>query len=411
MGFVFKTPSGKWQANWRDPAGKQKSKTLPTKREASNFLADVESSTARGSYVSPAAGKTRFADHAAPWLAARSTELTTAARDKSVMRNHVVAKWGEWQLAKIDHMAVQAWVSDLAAHKSRWLVAKCLQLMSNVMRSAVRNRLISFNPCENVTVPAIRKRDTDDRIISRTDLRTLLLPVVPARHRALVAVAAGTGLRWGEVIGLRMDAVDLDKGTVRVMRTVVEVAGKTSFKSYPKSRAGARTVPLPGWALALLKEHLEDYPAADGGLIFTNEAGGGLRRTLFRSRIWRPALVRAGLLGEVNIYDDEPFEAVWTDEDGNKFSERFDTHRKAVVHVARHQAGGLRFHDLRHSYGTWLADEGVPVNKLQKVMGHENVITTLQLYVRKTEDHEAILDVLNDDDPDDGAAGALIPVR
>jgi integrase len=81
------------------------------------------------------------------------------------------------------------------------------------------------------------------------------------------------------------------------------------------------------------------------------------------------------------------------------------------VGVARQQFGGLRFHDLRHSYGTWLADDGVPVNKVQKVMGHENVTTTLQLYVRKTEDHGAILDVLNDQDPDDGAAGIAIPAR
>jgi hypothetical protein len=78
-----------------------------------------------------------------------------------------------------------------------------------------------------------------------------------------------------------MDAVDLDKATVRVMRTVVEVAGHTSFKPYPKSRAGARTVPLPAWALVLLLNHLERYPVGDGGLIFTNEAGGALRRTLF----------------------------------------------------------------------------------------------------------------------------------
>jgi integrase len=106
----------------------------------------------------------------------------------------------------------------------------------------------------------------------------------------------------------------------------------------------------------------------------------------------------------VNIVEDEPFEAIWTDRDGNTFSERFDKQRNAVDHVALHQFGGLRFHDLRHSYGTWLADDGVPPNKIQKVMGHESITTTMQLYVRKTEDHEAILNVLDDDD-DDGPAG------
>jgi integrase len=222
---------------------------------------------------------------------------------------------GGWQLAKIDTLSIQTWLTELSARLARSTVAECKRLTSGVLRSAVRNRLVAFNPCEDVKVPGRRVTDTDERIISRAELRELLLPVVPNRYRALVGVAGGTGLRWGEVIGLRMDVVDLDKATVRVMRTVVEVAGHTSFKPYPKSRAGARTVPLPAWALVLLRDHLGRYLIVDGGLIFTNEAGGALRRTLFRSRIWRPALVRAGLLGEVRA-DQDKFVATWTTETG-----------------------------------------------------------------------------------------------
>jgi integrase len=185
------------------------------------------------------------------------------------------------------------------------------------------------------------------------------------------------------------------------VRTVIEVSGHTSFKPYPKSRAGTRTVPLPNWAADHLRQHLKRYPVGDGGLIFANEAGQPPRRTLFRARVWRPSLVRAGLLGEVKIYGEEPFEAIWTDDAGNKHSQRFEKHREAVAHVARYQTGGLRFHDLRHSYGTWLADDGVPPNKMQKAMGHESVTTTLRFYVRKTEDHDAILNVLNDPSDDD----------
>lgn len=74
---------------------------------------------------------------------------------------------------------------------------------------------------------------------------------------------------------------------------------------------------------------------------------------LFRSRVWRPALVRAGLLGQVVQLDNE-FEAVWGDADGVKHKQRFRKEVEAVTHVVRHQSGGLRFHDLRHSYGTWL---------------------------------------------------------
>jgi integrase len=86
------------------------------------------------------------------------------------------------------------------------------------------------------------------------------------------------------------------------------------------------------------------------------------------------------------------------------------TRAAAVAHVARFQAGGMRFHDLRHSYATWLVDDGVPVNMVQRVMGHERSLTTLDLYTRRTDNSERILRALSDQDDDDGEAGALVPV-
>lgn len=56
---------------------------------------------------------------------------------------------------------------------------------------------------------------------------------------------------------------------------------------------------MPGWLVRLVAEHLERWPADSTGPVFANEVGGPLRRTVFRSRIWRPALVRAGMLGKV----------------------------------------------------------------------------------------------------------------
>ena len=82
-----------------------------------------------------------------------------------------------------------------------------------------------------------------------------------------------------------------------------------------------------------------------------------------------------------------------------------------MQHVARHRSGGLRLHDLRHSYATWLVDDGVPPNMVQRVMGQERASTTLDLYTRRTDDPTRILRALgsDDDDPDDGAAVALVP--
>jgi integrase len=106
-------------------------------------------------------------------------------------------------------------------------------------------------------------------------------------------------------------------------------------------------------------------------------------------------LVKAGLLGAV-VPLDEAFEAQWTDVDGRKQRERFEREADAVSQVCRNQVGGLRFHDLRHSYATWLVDDGVPPNMVQRVMGHERSSTTLDLYTRRTDNPERILEALSD---------------
>jgi Arm DNA-binding domain len=93
MGHIVPTPAGGYRANWRDAAGRQRAKTFATKREAKAYLAEVESAVSRGLYVDPHAGRLRFGAYAARWLNARNDEITTAARDASIMRNHVVARW------------------------------------------------------------------------------------------------------------------------------------------------------------------------------------------------------------------------------------------------------------------------------------------------------------------------------
>jgi integrase len=181
------------------------------------------------------------------------------------MRNHVLPQWGTWPLAKIDHLSVQTWVTELGTRRSPATVVEAHRLASAVLKSAIQNKLITTNPCEGIRLPRRRKQDHDDRVIDRNDVITRLLPATPGRYRAIIATAAGTGLRWGEAAGLCVDALDLDTGTLRVIRTVVEINGHTAFKLYPKSGAGRRTVPLPDWLVAMLRDHTMRYPLAEPG--------------------------------------------------------------------------------------------------------------------------------------------------
>jgi integrase len=388
MGHIVPTPAGGYRANWRDAAGRQRAKTFTTKREAKAYLAEVETAISRGLYVDPHAGRIRFGAYAARWLTARNDEITTAARDASIMRNHVVARWSTTPLTKIDHLAVQQWVTELGTRLSSATVTECYRLTSAVLRTAVRDRLIGHNPCEGVRLTRRRRKDTDDQVITPQELVTQLLPAVPDRYRALVGLAGGTGLRWGECAGLRWDAVDLAARTVRVVRVAVEVSGHVTDKPYPKSRAGRRIVPLPGFVIELLTEHQRRYPPGTAGLVFTSRSGAAVRRTTFRAKVWRPSLVRAGLLGKIVEVGEHTFMAHWQDGEGCEWSTEFTTGREAIEHIVRHAHGGLRFHDLRHSYATWLVSAGVPINDVSAVMGHEQTSTTLDRYTHPSQDRD-----------------------
>jgi integrase len=175
---------------------------------------------------------------------------------------------------------------------------------------------------------------------------------------------------------------------VQVVRVAVEVAGTVTAKPFPKSKAGRRTVPLPPFVVELLEKHKANYAPGPLGEVFTNQAGRPMRRTLFRSRIWRPALARAGLLGRIELLGTLKWRALWPDEDGMEWSTEFATEREAIHHIAKRAHGGLRFHDLRHSYATWLISSGVPVNDVQQVMGHEQASTTLNRYTQASNDSE-----------------------
>jgi integrase len=383
MAFIRKTPSGTWKVGWRDPEGVQRYKTFKTKRTAAAYTAELESALHKGLYVDPNAGRRPLGPYAEDWFDARNDERTTTARNESAMRVHVLPRWAVVPLNKIDHSAVQQWVTELGARRSPATVAKAFMMLSGVMRTAVRDRLVVVNPCDGVQLPRTRRKDSDNQVIPRDTFRSVLVPAVPHRYRALVGLGGGAGLRWGEAIGLRWDAVDLAHAELHVIRTATEVAGDVRSKAYPKSRAGRRTVPLPPFLVELLKSHAKAFPPGATGDAFTNTAGGPLRRGLFRTRIWRPALVRAGLLGKVVAKDEFRYLAVWNDA-GLELRAEFTTERQAVEHVARHAGPGLRFHDLRHSYATWLAEDGVPINYAQQVIGHEKASTLLDIYTHTT---------------------------
>jgi integrase len=206
-------------------------------------------------------------------------------------------------------------VTELGRDLAPASVAKCFGTRSMILAAAVRGRLIPFNPCEGVQLPSTHRPRRPARAITRSEFFEHLLPVVPVEHRALVALAAGAGLRWGECAGLAWSGVDLVAGTARVVQVVVESGGRRTIKRSPKSKAGIRTVPLPAFLVALLHGRRRAAGADESptGLIFVGRDGQPLLRASFRRDVWRPSLVRAGLLGSVVQLGPDKWRAGWTD--------------------------------------------------------------------------------------------------
>lgn len=394
MGFVRKTPAGTFRAFWRDPAGKQRSKNFAKQREAKQFLSSVESTKSSGSYIDPTAGKVSFAVVASEWLNGYDMESSTVDRAVTALRSQILPVWGSVSIGRIDHLGVASWVKELRKAYSPATVRRALQVMNMVLTAAVRSRLITVNPCSGVLIPKTGRQANKARAIDR-DTFEGLLSNAPRNRRVLLALSGYAGLRWGEAAGIPWDAVDLAAGTLEVVQVATEVNGTLGIRGYPKSTAGRRIVPIPRPLFRVLSAWKEE---GDEGLVCAAEGGGPIRRVNFRRDTWRPCLVRAGLLGDVSRVHTGAWESCWKARSGQVESELFASEAAAVRAVAdRDVETGLRFHDLRHSYITWLIEAGMPVNAVQRLAGHAKPSTTLDRYTHLVADPgDGIADIFGD---------------
>src|ERR687897_216966 len=328
--------SGKasYRARYRDPAGRERSKSFRRKADAERWLAEIEHAKSHGTWTDPALGRIRFDDWLASWWAT-TTNLrpTTRARDELVLRLYALPRFGKVPLAAITQLDVRTWVAELSARGlTPATVTKTYQVFSKVMGAAVDAGYVAQTPCRNVPLPKIEREEM--RFLTPAEIITLADAIRPL-YRTLVLVGAYGGLRIGELAGLRRGRVDLLRGTVQVAEIVVEVRGILHVGP-PKTRASRRTVGLPRFVVEELAAHL-GRPGDLEALVFTAPQGGPLRLPAFRARVWRPAVIAAGL-------------------------------------------DGLRIHDLRHTaVALWIA-AGANPKEVSARAGHASVSFTLDRY-------------------------------
>jgi integrase len=337
MGWIRKPRSGRgWEARYRGPDGKERSRSFPTKRRAQEFLVTVEAEKHRGDWRDPALARTSLGEWATEWELT-TVHLRAATRDlyHYLLRCHVLPRFGSVQLGRITAMDVRAWIAELSSSGlSPSTVRKAYGVLSRVLNAAVECGLVTRSPCVGVKPPPEPSKPM--RFLSASQVADLADAIDPA-YAVLVYTAAYTGLRWGELAGLQRQQVELARGTITVVEQLTEVNGTLAFGP-PKTAAGRRRVALPAFLVDLLMGHLANHAeSGPSGLVFPAVEGGPMRRSNFRRRHWEQATRRAGL-------------------------------------------DGLRFHDLRHTAVALAIEAGAHPRALMERLGHSSVNVTLGRY-------------------------------
>lgn len=361
-------PDGTYRARWREyPGGPQKTKHFARKVDAQQFLDGIAGALHSGTYIDPAAGKIKLRDWWATWQASRSDlEWSSEVRNDDRWRLHIEPALGDVPLSSIDKAMLRAYAAELTkSGMAASSVRKCVQAVGQALEVAVEDRLIPSNPAARLRgLP--KSKGHSAQFCSPAEISLLVASTIE-HHRALVMTGAWSGLRFGELTGLRRRNLDLMRRRITVVETMTEVRGQVIHKRYGKTGAARRSVPIPRHLVEALTEHTAGMGA--DALVFPSADGEPIRRSNFHQRVWQPAATTAGLGARVPApTEDDPKRTAWS---------------------------GMRPHDLRHTAVSFWIAAGADLTQLKQWAGHESIATLVDTYGHLMPDREEpVIDAL-----------------
>ncbi|GAA3143291.1 hypothetical protein GCM10010466_37840 [Planomonospora alba] len=341
----------RWQVRWRDDRGEQRKRNFTKKSDAESFDAETKANIDKGVSLDMAAGRERVKDAAAKWRAHLLHRGSTSERMDRVFRLHVDPILGHLRMAQVRPSHIRAWVKDRSQVLAPSTLGVVYSNLASFFAAAVADRVISVSPCLGVRLPSAEERR---QFIPTPEQVHILAESLPPRFAAVVYLAAGCGLRGGEVFGLELDQVDLKRREVDVSQQMVSVGGRSPYLGPPKTRTSMRTVELPEVVCAALAVHLKRFEPVEIEVDDETDPRSPRRRT-------------ARLLFTTNML--------------------LPVHRSTWAHIwapAARAAGipkGTGLHVLRHYFATLLIHRGASVKTVQLALGHSTPTVTLNTYV------------------------------
>lgn len=362
MRRTYKTKDGKTNIRWRARYPKpnathptdQIEKLFNRRADAEAWIHEQQAAIAGGTHVAPSLGARRLKDVYEVWRETRwpGLEPKTTSRYGSIWRAHLEPEFGNRKLSTITREAVRAYFARLtnSSEIAAGTVRKVHAVLRTILAEAVELGWIKTNPAQQVKgLPRATNREM--LFLTPAEVQALANSIDPY-YRVLILVAAYTGLRAGEICGLRRADVDLLRGAIHVRQALKDVNGYLTLGPV-KTAASRRTVTLP----TFLRKELETHLAANtdtrpDAFVFPGPKGGPMRHQHFYRRHFRWAVA------------------------GRPATRT----RPATPGALPPEKHGLRFHDLRHTAASIAINAGAHPLLVSKWLGHSSVTITLDRY-------------------------------
>jgi integrase len=344
-GTVYRRSDGRWVCEITLEDHNRKQYYFKTEKEALEKRRIVLNELAQGILATgPQQTVKQFLEYWLEDVYKASVRLTTFRNGSILVRKHLIPALGHIKLQKLTAQQVQSfYAKKLKDGSTASRVRNIHATLHTALEHARRMKLISMNVCSDVELP--RQRQSEQQPLTPEQARSLLQTVREHRLEGLLTLALATGMREGELLGLRWSDVDLDNGRLWISRTLTYMTGHGFVEGEPKTARGKRNIMLPQFVVdTLRRQHVSQLEKrlavgtawVDRDLVFPDEDGDFLVSVTLLRR-FRRLLKEAGL-------------------------------------------PRIRFHDLRHSAATLLLGMGVPAKVVQELLGHSTISITMDVY-------------------------------
>jgi len=362
-GSIYQRKDGRWAASITLEGGKRKTFYGKTRKEVQEQLKIALHEQQQGTLMT--GPQQTVAQYLAEWLKVHKQVIRPRSHERyeAIVRLHIAPTLGKLPLQKLTGQHLQRlYTEKLETGLSPTTVTAIHNMLHTALDNAIKLGLLTRNVCETVSPP--RKIHKEIKPLAPEQARQLLDAAKGHPQEALFVLALATGMRRGELLGLKWQDINLNNGVLQVRRALTRMPTGLGYQeTEPKTKTSRRSIVLTPFAIEALKEHRVRQ------LEMKQKASG--------------------------TWEDHDY--VFCTPTGKHLSPGHDVLVQLKKLLKKAGLPDIRFHDLRHSTATLLLSKGVHPKVVQEILGHSEISMTMDTYSHVLPTmHKDAMDGLND---------------